>query len=316
MDTDGLARLLDEQDGVVARRQVLALGGTDNDIERLVRRRDLAPLHAGTYVDHTGPPTWRQRARAAVLHHQPAALSGGSALRWAGVPGVGDGPVELVVPRARTVVPAPGVAVRRIAAYPTWVLDGLAPPRVVIEHAVLDLASRAPGEDAAVARLGDACQTRRTTPARLLAAVDALPRLPRRRFLLLVLDDVATGAYSALERRYLARVERAHGLPTGRRQRRVRSGRTTAYRDVDYLGLATVVELDGRLGHEATTDRWADLDRDLATAVAGSLTVRIGWQQVLDPCRLALHLGALLRARGWDGTARPCGPDCVVGRRQ
>jgi hypothetical protein len=43
-------------------------------------------------------------------------------------------------------------------------------------------------------------------------------------------------------------VEGAHGLPTTARQRRVRVGRANAYRDVEYLGLATVVELDGRLG--------------------------------------------------------------------
>ena len=42
----------------------------------------------------------------------------------------------------------------------------------------------------------------------------------------------ASGAYSALERRYLVRVERPHGLPTGARQRRVPDGwRTTYFRD-------------------------------------------------------------------------------------
>ena len=316
MDSEALGRLLREQDGVAARSQVLALAGTDNDIERLVRRRDLTPIHPGTYLEHTGPPSWRQRARAAVLHHRPAALSGASALCWAGVPDLEDGPVELVVPRTRCVVPAPGVTVRRIATYSAWVLDGLSPPRVALEHAVLELASRATSEDAAMARIGEACQSRRTTPERLLAALGAMPRLPRRRYLLTILDDAATGAYSVLERRYLTAVERPHGLPTGRRQRRVRLGRAAAYRDVDYLGLATVVELDGRLGHEATTDRWADLDRDLAAVVEGTLTVRIGWRQVLEPCRLAGLLDQVLRARGWDGAVRRCGPACSVASRR
>ena len=78
-----------------------------------------------------------------------------------------------------------------------------------------------------------------------------------------ILSDVVVGAYSVLEREYLNRVERPHRLPTGSRQRRVRSGRAAAYRDIEYVAENTVVELDGRLGHELARDRWDDLDRDV-----------------------------------------------------
>jgi hypothetical protein len=78
------------------------------------------------------------------------------------------------------------------------------------------------------------------------------------------------------------------------------------------LGLGTTVELDGRLGHEWAADRWADLDRDLANALDGELTLRAGWRQVLDPCRLAAVVGGILIARGWIGTIEPCGPECSV----
>ena len=76
------------QDGVVSRRQVLERGGSDADIERMIRRRVLARVFEGVYVEHTGPLTWRQRAWAAVLYHHPAALAGASARvqvasRWA-----------------------------------------------------------------------------------------------------------------------------------------------------------------------------------------------------------------------------------------
>ncbi|MGI8522565.1 MAG: hypothetical protein ACR2K3_04535 [Nocardioides sp.] len=60
-------RLLAVQSGVVSRAQVLAAGGTDADLARLVRRRELVRLHEGVFVDHTGQPTWQQRAWAAVL---------------------------------------------------------------------------------------------------------------------------------------------------------------------------------------------------------------------------------------------------------
>jgi len=123
---------------------------------------------------------------------------------------------------------------------------------------------------------------------------------------------VALGAYSALERRYLLQVERAHGLPTAARQRRVRLGSRTYYRDVAYRGLGVIVELDGRLGHDLAADRWADLDRDLATAKAGELTLRAGWGQVLQHHRLAAVVGEVLLARGWAGPLRACSPGCPV----
>jgi hypothetical protein len=72
------------------------------------------------------------------------------------------------------------------------------------------------------------------------------------------------------------------------------------------------VALDGRLGHERAADRWSDLDRDISGVLLGDLTVRIGWGQVLEPCRLALSMGRLLTARGWDETLRPCGSGCLI----
>src|SRR6478735_11003645 len=82
-----LEELLHLQSGVVARRQLLASGALPHDIARLVRRRSLTRVHPGVYVDHTGAPTWRQRAWAACLYHWPAALAGPSALRIVAGPG-------------------------------------------------------------------------------------------------------------------------------------------------------------------------------------------------------------------------------------
>lgn len=183
---------------------------------------------------------------------------------------------------------------------------------MVLEQAVLTCAAQAPDDAGAVAVLSDVVQLGRTTVERLQKALVLRRKLTRRRLLRTILDDVAAGAYSVLERRYLVEVERPHGLPGGRRQRRVVRGRAVAYRDVEYVGLRIVVELDGRLGHEAARDRWADLDRDIASAVAGDLTLRVGWGQVLDRCRLASAVATLLLARGWDGAPHPCTPGCPV----
>jgi hypothetical protein len=127
-----------------------------------------------------------------------------------------------------------------------------------------------------------------------------------------ILRDVDAGAYSVLERHYLVRVERPHGLPTGKRQRRVHQGTSPAFRDVDYVDLSTLVELDGRLGHEEARDRWTDLDRDLSAVVAGELTLRVGWGQVLEPCRLACIVGGILIARGWIPMMHGCSETCPV----
>jgi hypothetical protein len=305
--------LLHHQDGVVSRRQVLSVGLNDDDIARLVRRREWARLFPGVYVDHTGVPSWRQRAWGATLLHAPAVLGSWSALRVSGiaVQSPSDA-ISLVIAAHRRVDDPPGVHTARTRAWTRTAQLHLSPPRVRLEMAALGAASEANSADAAVALLGDLVQQRRTTAIRLQASLRELPRLPRRQLLGDVLADVATGAVSALERRYLRDVERAHGLPRGSRQHRVSVEGKTQLRDVLYQRQGVAVELDGRLGHELWQDRWSDLDRDLRTLRDGSVTVRAGWGQVLQPCRLAEAMSGVLVPRGWSGRPVPCGPACVL----
>jgi hypothetical protein len=317
MDQTGIAHVLFVQDGVISRRQVLAHGGDDNDIERLLRGRVWARVHPGVYVEHTGPLTLSQREWAAVLFAAPAALSGWSALSRHGVRTGSDraglrGTVEVAVDHGRVIVPPPGVRVVRMRRFRDRVQPHLSPPRIRLEHAVLDAAAST-DDLGAVAVIADACGSRRTTPARLLHALDERARMRRRGLLREILVDVAAGTQSVLEWMYLTRVERPHGLPVARRQRAVRAGRASAYRDVEYLEAGTIVELDGRLGHELAADRWADLARDVEAAADGEITVRLGWRQVLDPCRTAGAVAQILVARGWTSTLRPCSEQCPNG---
>jgi hypothetical protein len=308
-----LAALLRHQGGVVSRRQALGTGLDDDDIARRLRRREWARLYRGVYVDHTGAPTWHQRAWGATLLHDPAALGGRSALAAAGaVAPTGSDAICLVVAAHRRVADPPGVRTTRTRRWEHDVQLHLSPPRVRLEPAALVAASEAATDDAAVALLGDLVQQRRTTAPRLQEALAALTRLSRRRLLAEVLGDVSEGALSALERRYLRDVEAAHGLPRGQRQRRMSVDGMLQVRDVDYAAQRTLIELDGRLGHELWAQRWADLGRDLLSLAAGAVTIRIGWGQVLDPCRLAVGIGAVLRARGWLGKPRQCAPTCEV----
>jgi hypothetical protein len=316
VDEGAVGELLRAQEGVVSRQQLLGLEVTDSEIERKLRRREWARVHPGVYVEHTGPLTWEQQAWAAVLFYAPAALSGPSALRVAGLRGHGQtdaAPIRVCVDAGRTVRSRPGISVERIIEWEARTQEHLSPPRQRLEHALVSAASAKAREDAALAVLADAVQQGRTTAGRLVAALETCPRMKHRQLLLEILRDVDAGAYSVLERRYLVDVERPHGLPTGHRQRRVHQGKQPAFRDVDYVDLATTVELDGRIGHEEAIDRWADLDRDLLAVVAGELTLRAGWSQVLEPCRLAVIVGGILIARGWVPTLRGCSESCPVG---
>lgn len=310
---DEIDDLLESQDGVIARFQVIAAGGDDDLIAGRLRRREWARLRAGAYVDHTGVPTWNQRAWAAVLAVWPAALSRDSALRACGMTrcGVSDSaPIRVAIDKSRGGRAPTGIVVERITGYEARVRP-TSPPRIRIEFAVLQVASRSTEEDA-VAVISDAVSTRRTTAARLAAALATMTRLPQRAFLAEVLDDVGGGSQSLLEQRYLRLVERAHGLPPGDRQVVATVVGRRAVRDIHYPDFGVFVELDGRLGHEAAADRWKDLERDLAAAASGRLTLRPGWRQVLDPCRLTDILVGVLRSRGWRGTPTGCSASCPV----
>ena len=308
-----LRDLLDAQAGVVARRQLLERGMVKHDLDRLIRRRLLTTVHRGVYLDHTGAPTWLQRAWAGVLATWPAALTHASALRACDGPGrriALDDRVHVAVDRQRKLSAPQGVVVHRLSGLEDRVLWNLGPPRLRYEDAALEVAAAAESDFAALGVLATVVQSRRTTAARILQSAQSRPRLARRDWITGVLGDVADGACSVLEHGYLHRVERAHGLPAGRRQLPGTASSGRILRDVVYP-CDLVVELDGRLFHDTAEQRDRDLDRDLDAAVDGRDTVRLSWGQVFDrPCRTAHQVGLLLSARGLDVTPESCGPDC------
>ena len=107
-------------------------------------------------------------------------------------------------------------------------------------------------------------------------------------------------------------VERAHGLPTARRQARRRHGSRTRYLDNLYEEYGLCVELDGNAAHPAE-GRWRDTRRDNANLAQGARTLRYGWPDVTEHrCRTAAEIAAILRSQGWTGTLRRCGPSCTA----
>ena len=213
---------LRDQAGVIARQQALEGGLTKSDIDPLVRRREWVRLLPGVYVDHTGEPTWLQRAWAGVLCYAPAGLAGSSALRATAGPGWRPhddaGPVWVAVGSGRNVTERPGYRVRYLVDFAEQVLSRTHPPRMRFEEACLDVVATTRSPLDRIQLLAGACQSRRTTAHRLLSALDRRSRMPDREWLRGVLRDIADGTCSVLEHGYLTRVERPHGLPRGQRQ--------------------------------------------------------------------------------------------------
>lgn len=303
-----IEHLMQLQGGVISRRQLIEHGADDNLVERMIRRRLWRPIHPGVYVDHTGVPTDEEGRMAAVLYAWPAALAGESALIAHGLRNFSAEIVSVAIDAERRVQPQPGLRVMRLQDFDRRTLWPRIPPRLRLEDATLQVASerwRTGGEAGAVAVLADACQQRRTTASRLRSVLGDYPCLCGRSFIGSILGDVASGAFSLLEHRYLTRVERPHGLPRATRQAGFRD-RRVGFRDVLYAQQGLVIELDGRLGHEWALDQWADLERDLRSATDELQTTRLGWGAVASPCRLAPLVGELLQVRGWAGSAGRC----------
>lgn len=317
LDLDHVKELRELQAGVLSRDQVLSAGGEPHDLRRLVRRRELAPLGRGIYLDHTGEPTWQQRAWAAVLAVAPAALDGRSALRAACGPKLREGerddaPIDVAVALSRSLAPPPGVRLIRRTHLDAIALSNTSPPRVRVEHAVLHVVAGQSRTSDKLEWCAAVVRRRATTAARILAALEAERRLPGRADLRPLLEDLRDGTQSVLEHGYLTNVERPHGLPQGTRQLRQSTVSGRVYRDVDYQPFGTIVELDGRL-HLEPQQRRSDLKRDVKAHVQGRITLRLGHEQVFDePCITTGDVAAVLRQRGWPSAPSLCGPGCLA----
>ena len=278
MDATTLDDLLAHQDGVVSRTQSLAAGLDDDDIARMLRRRAWRRIHPGVYLDHTGPPTRRQREWAAVLHYWPAALCHASAV-WP-ADGAGRAPswcaedvVHVAIEHPATGSSSPGCGCTAWWTCPRG-CGGTSARRGWCSRRPCSTCARPPGTDRGTRGRGGpvpAAQDHRRAAARCPGPASATA--PRG---MVALDAGRRRRGGVLGARagYLSRVERAHGLPRGERQAVARASGGVVFRDVEYPRFALVVELDGRVGHELVRDRWRDMERDLVAAAGDSLTLR------------------------------------------
>lgn len=287
-----------EQARVISIEQAKPLGLTTTQLRRYLDEGHWTRLAHGIYLVGPPPPDWFSLLWAGALYAGPAAaVAGLAAARLWGLTAHEQTPISIILPhsaRARA-DSAWWEFTRRRSSFR---IVG-SPPRLSVEQTVLDLCRLEPERSAHW--VTQAVGARRTTVVRLRTELADLQRHPARRQLGQLLADVGQGAQSPLELVYLRDIERAHGLPAGRRQ--ARSG--GFWVDVAYdLGL--MVELDGRRGHGGA-DAFRDMDRDNFHAMHGIGTLRFGWQQCqAEPCRVATMVAVRLQALGWVGEMSSC----------
>lgn len=307
--TGHLARLAAHQEHVLTTAQCVQHGLTRPRVERLVRSGRWQTLHRGVHVVHSGEPSWRTRASAALRHAGAgAALSHESAAVIHRFVTVEPRQIAVVVPWRRHPAPAEGVRIRR-RRHPVTVAT--ADLRCTVRAVtLLDLVADARSADDVLGWLTRAVRAG-THPRDVRRALADRPRQRHRRLLLDVLGQVDDGAESPLEGRYHRDVERRHRLPRSTRQGWERLGGGWVRSDCRYVGRGVRVELDGQTGHpggRTAADTWRD---NAALLAHGEITLRYRWAHVaLDPCGVAAQVATALRSRGWTGTPARCGPSC------
>lgn len=275
-----LDELVQQQCGVLTAAQARAAGVTRATIRAHLAAGRWRRVHDWVYATVAVPLPRQAQLWAAVLRAGSGAmLSHISAAEQVGLCESGA-EVHLTIPTRRRIVAVPGSVIHYRQCAADIRHPSRTPPQTRVEHTVIDLTQASPSLDGAVDWLIRACAGRVTTAERLISVLAGQKKIRWRAELSRVLEDVASGCHSVLERRYLHDVERAHGLPVASRQARRATGGGMRYDDVYYRRFHLTVELDGRVAHPDGT-HWRDMYRDNAAVAAGNRVLRYGWTDVV-----------------------------------
>ncbi len=308
-----MTKLAESQAGVISRAQALGLGMSPDQIKRSVGTSWQRSDHTGVYLTMTGPVPYLSRCWAALLHAGDGAALSLETAAW--VWGLLDEPpatVHVMVDGGRRLARQQGVRFHIRTHLAGRIHPARLPAVVRLEETVLDMVDRRSTTELHVIDLVlRACQRRLTSPRRIELALAGRRKIRHRTLVLDMVSEVRDGVQSALELRYVRRVEGAHGLPRG--QRNLAEGRRgrRRYRDVRYLAYRLVVELDGQAAHPEDKREDDDLRDNELVLDEATRTLRYGWRSVTAlPCETASQVARLLRSGGWPCTPRRCGPAC------
>ena len=237
-------RFHDEQDGVVTRRQLLDAGFDSDRVRNEVAARRWRVV-SGVIVQHNGPLTRRQRLWLAVLAHAtPAALTGRTALREAGLQQWDDSVIHVVIPQAGHARKMVGVRAIRSRTFSTnSVLRVVSPPRVGIARALVDAIADEANARVASGLAVAVVQQRLATPESLAQAVALHRTLPHKAAVAGCLNDCRDGPGSLAEIDITPLLRRAGLPPPVRQQMRIDASGKRRYLDIDCGTFA--IEVDG-----------------------------------------------------------------------
>lgn len=269
-----------EQHGLVARRQLLAIGFSGRAVERRIERGVLHPVHRGVYALGFRLRSKEARWMAAVLACGPdAVLSHRSAVRlWGLSPGSSR---AIEVTRGTGWRPPDGVVVHRssIPDDERTVVDGI--PVTTVPRTVLDFASQASPRQ--VERALNEMEVRGLTDP--LSIPDLLERHPGRRgsavLRALLAEDAETSGVTQndFEELFVSLVD-SHGLPRPRFNADISVGGRFCCADCLWAKERLIVELDGRAVHGTRKAFEDDRERDRLLIAGGWRVIRVTWRQL------------------------------------
>jgi predicted transcriptional regulator of viral defense system len=269
-------RLTRAQHGVLARRQLLALGFSSREIERRIQRGRLYPVARGVYSVGTKALSPKGRWMAAVLAcGKSACLSHRSAGALYGICEERNGVVEVSV-RRRGKIERPGIRVRSRPSLPSQDVGTL--HRIPITSPVqtlIDLSTELPTKHLARA-VNEADKLEVILADDLRLQLDAYAGVPGAKRLAALLDkDTFVLTQEELERLFLP-IAREVGLPLPV------TGEIVNGFEVDFFWpeLKLVVETDGLRYHRTPAAQAKDARRDQAHTAAGYARLRFTHWQV------------------------------------
>lgn len=282
--------MAEEQHGVIARRQLLALGFTAKGIEHRLAKRRLHVLWRGVYAVGRPRVTRRGQWMAAVLAGGPhASLSHRSAAALWGIAAFRT-PPEITLPR-RDPRRRTGIVIHRRDLSPEETARCRGIPVTSPLCTLVDLASILEPARLEVA-LNEADRLGLISTEDLRAALGRMGRRPGLGALKRMLDQRTFRLTdSELERQFLALVAAA-GLPLPETGRYVSGFKVDFY--WPWLGL--VVETDGLRYHRTPAQQARDRLRDQAHTAGGLTPLRFTHAQVrFEPVEVRATLEAVMR---------------------
>lgn len=296
--TDPLAELVEVQAGLVARRQLIALGLDSDRVRNQVAAGRWCMRTPRVIGTTTGPLSPEQRRWLAVLHAGPREMLGGlSAAELHGLVGWPREDITVLVDDELAFEPVEGVRFFR-SRRPFDLLRHPGPgiARARLEPAVLLFAAYDAAPRTAHGCLAATVQQRLTSADRLAEWVEQLRPLRRAKSFRAALVDVGAGAHSAAEldvRRMCRR--RGLALPSSQRTRTDRAGRRR-WTDCEWRlpgGLTLILEVDGAF-HLDVAQYADDIRRQRALTTPTRLVVRCTADELRhDDATIADDLAAL-----------------------